>query len=139
MQTSVNVPVRVGVITMLVSIPGTRSCFCPISGIQNEWITSADCISKVMLRSTGRTSSPDLRPLLSGYSKRQANCCANTLIVIGFVPALPFCESTTALTTPIAMTRIAGTIVQAISSPVCPWIEGPSDSSSGGDRNVSTE
>ena len=42
-QMSVNVPVRVGVITMLVSIPGTTSCFCPIAGIQNEWITSADC------------------------------------------------------------------------------------------------
>ena len=59
-----NVPVRVGVITMLVSMPGTRSCFCPIAGIQNEWITSADCSSKVMLRSTGITSSYDLRFLL---------------------------------------------------------------------------
>ncbi len=85
------------------------------------------------------TSSPDLIPLLSGYSKRQANCCANTLIVIGLVPALPFWESTTALSTPIAMTRTAGTTVHTTSSPVCPWIEGPSDSSSGGDRNVITE
>ena len=136
---SVKWPVRVGVITMLVSIPGTRSCFCPIAGIQNEWITSADCSSKVMLRLTGITSSYDLRPLLSGYSKRQANCCANTLIVIGFVPASPFWESTTALTTPIAITRIAGTTVQTISSPVCPWIDGPSDSSSGAARNVITE
>ena len=80
-----------------------------------------------------------MTPPLSGYSKRHANCCANTLIVIGFVPALPFCESTTALSTPIAITRIAGTTVQTISSPVCPWIDGPSDSSSGGERNVITE
>ena len=55
-QMSGNRPVFVGVITMLVSMPGTTSCFCPIAGIQNEWITSADCNSKVMLRFTGITS-----------------------------------------------------------------------------------
>ena len=110
-----------------------------MAGIQNEWITSADCISKVMLRLTGITSSYDLRFFAPGYSKRQENCWANTLIVIGFVPALPFCERTTALTIPIAITRTAGTTVQMISRPVCPWIEGPSDSSSGGERNFHTE
>ena len=132
-------PSRVGVTTMLVSMPGTMSCFCPISGIQNEWITSRVSNSKVMLRSTGITSSLDLRPFESGYSKRQANCCAITLIVIGLVPALPFCERTTALSTPIAITRMAGTTVQAISRFVLPWIEGPSDSSSGATRNAKTE
>ena len=124
---------------MLVWMPGTTSCFCPIAGIQNEWITSADSNSNVMLRSSGITSLFDLRFFSSGYSKRQANCCAKTLIVIGFVPAFPFWERTTALMTPIAMTRIAGTTVHAISRPVCPWIDGPSDSSSGGERNAKTE
>ena len=44
-QISVNRPVFVGVITISVVTPGTTSCFCPISGIQSEWITSADSIS----------------------------------------------------------------------------------------------
>ena len=56
----------------------------------------------------------------------------------GFEPASAFCESTTALTIPIAITRIAGTTVQTISSAVWPWIGGPSVSSSGCARNAST-
>ena len=56
-QMSVNRPVRVGVITISVVTPGTTSCFCPICGIQSEWITSADTIVNSTPRSTGRTSS----------------------------------------------------------------------------------
>ena len=40
---------------------------------------------------------------------------------------------------PIAMTRSAGTAVHAISSPVWPWIGGPSASSSSGTRHFQTE
>ena len=50
-------PVRVGVITMSVVTPGTTSCFWPISGIQSEWITSAELISNSTARSSGITSS----------------------------------------------------------------------------------
>ena len=109
---------RVGVITRCVVIPGTTSCFWPICGIQNEWITSADSRFSFTLRSSGSTSSYDRSLLLAGYSNRQENCWAKTLTVSGFVPAFPFWESTTALTTPIATTRIAGTTVQMISRPV---------------------
>ncbi len=46
-------------------------------------------------------------------------------------PALSFWTSTIPLITEIAVTRIAGTAVQTISTPVWPWIGGPSESSSG--------
>jgi hypothetical protein len=46
---------------------------------------------------------------------------------------------TTPETTEIAVTRIAGIAVQRISIPVCPWIGGPSESSSGWTRNFNTE
>jgi hypothetical protein len=39
----------------------------------------------------------------------------------------------------IAVTRIAGTAVQTISTTVFPWIGGPSESSSGRTRNLNTE
>ena len=55
------------------------------------------------------------------------------------MPASPFRASTTALTMPIAVTRIAGTAVHRISSPVCPWMGGPSVSSSKGTRHFPTE
>ena len=54
------------------------------------------------------------------------------------MPASAFCESTTALTIPIAITSTAGTTVHAISRPVWPWIGGPSVSSSGWTRNAQT-
>ena len=52
---------------------------------------------------------------------------------------MPFCASTIALTIEIAVTSTAGTAVQTISSFVCPWIGGPSESSSGLARNFQTE
>jgi hypothetical protein len=54
-----------------------------------------------------------------------------TAIRIGFGPASSFLASTIALTTEIAVTSTAGIAVQTISSPVWPWIGGPSVSSSG--------
>ena len=75
---------------------------------------------------------------MPGYSNLQANCCAKTFTSSGSLPASAFFESTTALTTPIEITSSAGTMVQAISRPVCPWIGGPSVSSSGWTRNVHT-
>ena len=47
----------IGVITIFCVVPGTTSCFWPISGIQSEWITSADSISNSTARSSGITSS----------------------------------------------------------------------------------
>src|SRR5262249_45703862 len=73
-QMTAKSPVRVGVTRMVVSMPGTASCFWPNSGTQKEWITSSDCIVNFVSRSTGRTSSPDFRPPLSGYSNFHANC-----------------------------------------------------------------
>jgi hypothetical protein len=52
-QINVKLPVRVRGPTILVVTPGRRSCFWPISGIQNEWITSAAVISNSSPRSTG--------------------------------------------------------------------------------------
>ncbi len=133
---SVKFPVRVGVITIFVVIPGTTSCFWPICGIQSEWITSADCISNLTDRWSGITSSSVCT--FPGYSNFHANCCANTFTSSGSLPAFAFLERTIALTTPIEITRIAGTIVHAISSFVFPWMGGPSVSSSGWTRNAQT-
>ncbi len=83
-----------------------------------------------------------------GYLKVQKNCCAITSTTSGrsgFGLAAEACgrssflASTTALTIEIAVTRAAGIAVQTISSPVCPWIGGPSESSSGAARNFTTE
>ena len=68
-----------------------------------------------------------------------ANCCAVTCTTSGFEPARPFCASTTALTIEIAVTSTAGIAVQTISSVVCPWVGGPSESSSGRARKWITE
>ncbi len=132
-------PIRVGVITSVVSIPGTASDFCPNSGTQNEWITSRECSVSFAGLSTGNTSSPDTTLSSPGYSNFHANCCAVTEIRSGFGPASSFRASTIALTIAIAVTSRAGIAVQTISRPVCPWIGGPSDSSSGWTRKLSTE
>ena len=71
--------------------------------------------------------------------KDHANCCAVTFTRSGFAPAASFFARTIALTIPIAVTSTVGTAVHAISRPVCPWIGGPSESSSGLRRNLSTE
>jgi hypothetical protein len=68
-----------------------------------------------------------------------ANCCPIASTSRGRFPASPFLASTTALKIPIAMTSTAGTAVQRISRPVCPWIGGPSASSSSGTRHFQTE
>ncbi len=47
-------------------------------------------------------------------------------------------ERTIALTIAIAVTRMNGMIVQVISSPVWPWIGGPSSKSSSRTRNFAT-
>ncbi len=130
---------RSGVTTIVVSIPGTASIFCPKLGTQNEWITSTAVIVKRVVWPTGRTSSPDVTSSYPEYTNFQANCWPTALISSGRLPASPFRASTIALTMPIAMTRIAGTAVQAISRPVCPWIGGPSASSSSGTRHFHTE
>ena len=102
-------------------------------------MTSADSSVNSTSRSSGSTSSYDRRSFWSGYSKRHANCCANTFTWSAFALALAFCESTTAVTTPIAITSRAGTAVHAISRPVCPWMGGPSPSSSGWALNAKIE
>ncbi len=42
MHTTAYSPTLVGVITSVVSIPGTASDFCPNSGTQKAWITSTE-------------------------------------------------------------------------------------------------
>src|ERR671936_2056888 len=80
-----------------------------------------------------------VRPFASGYENDQANCCAVTFTRSGCAPTLSLRASTTALTTPIAVTSTVGIAVHVISSPVWPWIGGPSDSSSGDARNFQIE
>src|SRR5918912_934499 len=122
-----------------VVMPGTVSCFCPNSGTQNEWMTSSERSFSSTLRPSGSRRSPEVRFPWPGYEKLQANCCAVTFTFSGFEPALPFFASTIALTIAIATTSTVGIAVHVISSPVWPWIGGPSDSSSGAARNFQTE
>src|SRR5438270_6178178 len=119
--------------------PGTVSCFWPNSGTQKEWMTSSERSFSSTLRPSGSRRSPEVRLPWPGYEKLQANCCAVTFTFSGFRPALPFFASTTALTIAIAITSAVGIAVHVISSPVWPWIGGPSDSSSGAARNFQTE
>src|SRR6266511_2105305 len=109
-------------------IPGTASCFWRNSGTQKEWITS--------FAVNGRTA--DRLLPYCGYVNVQANCWAVTFTRKGFEPAASSLARTIALTIAIAVTSSAGRAVQAISSPVCPWIGGPSESSSGFARNFHT-
>ncbi len=62
-----------------------------------------------------------------------------TFTFIAFFAIASSRERTIALTIPMAVTSTVGTIVQAISRPVCPWIGGPSESSSGAARKTTTE
>ena len=90
-------------------------------------------------RSTGSRSVPLVRFFAPGYEKLHANCCAVTFTFSTFEPRASFRARTIALTIPIAVTRTVGMSVQTISSPVWPWIGGPSESSSGATRNRHTE
>src|SRR3989440_5349843 len=56
----------------------------------------------------------------------------------GFAPCASSFASTIALTIAIEVTSNVGTAVQRISSPVWPWMGGPSESSSGLARNFQT-
>src|SRR5256885_3155965 len=56
----------------------------------------------------------------------------------GFAPCASSLASTIALTIAIEVTSTVGTAVQRISSPVCPWMGGPSESSSGFARTSHT-
>src|SRR5919202_4458861 len=119
-------------------MPGTRSCFWRNSGTQNEWITSFDVIRSTTDRWTGRRSTADFLFPYCGYEYVHANCWAITSTRSGFAPAASFFARTTALTIAIAVTSTVGIAVQTISRPVCPWIGGPSVSSSGFRRNLKT-
>ena len=123
------------------SMYGKASIFCPNSGTQNEWTTSFDLSSSFTGRLIGRRRIGVVTPFAPpfAYVNVHANCSAVTFTCSGFDPALPFSESTTAAAMAITVTRSAGTAVQAISSPVWPWIGGPSVSSSGRARNFRTE
>src|SRR5688572_664687 len=138
-QTIAYSPTRFGVITSVVSTPGTASDFWPNSGTQNAWITSSERSVSLTASLTGSTSWPDVTFRSPGYSNFHANCCAVTAILIGCGPASSFLASTIALTTEIAVTSTAGIAVQTISRPVWPWIGGPSVSSSGCTRNLRIE
>ena len=144
-QITGKVPCRSGVITRVVSRPGTASCFWPNSGTQNECITSSDVIRSLVVTLIGSFSVAEVSLPKPGYWKLQANCWAVTLTTSGVslsdeaAEACGMCSflaSTTALTIEIAVTRTAGTAVQTISRPVLPWIGGPSASSPGCARNL---
>src|ERR687887_1206455 len=144
-QTTGKVPSRSGVTGNVFTEPGTASSFWPNSGTQNEWVTSTEVMRSRTGVLIGSFSVDEVRSLNPGYLKLQKNCCAVTSTMSGFsgVAAdawgtFSFFASTTALTIEIAVTRAAGTAVQTISSPVCPWIGGPSESSSGAARNLTT-
>ena len=102
-------------------------------------------ISSLTGTSTGSLSVAETASPKPGYLKLHANCCEMTSTVSGSsgwageAEALenrPFWPSTMALTIAIAVTSTAGTAVHAISRPVCPWIGGPSSSSSGRARKL---
>ena len=59
-------PRSFGVITSVVSIPGTASDFWPNSGTQNEWITSTEFNVSLTGTSTGSTSWPEVTLALAG-------------------------------------------------------------------------
>jgi hypothetical protein len=69
---------------------------------------------------------------------RQVNCRASTSTVMWSAASRSLRTRKTVLTIAIAVTSANGTAVQAISSPVCPWMGGPSESSSGWARNFQT-
>ena len=136
---SVSVPTLVGVIGRCVVIPGTASCFWRNSGTQNEWITSsARRLSSTCRPSSSRSSVVSKFPYC-GYLKLHANWRAVTSTLSRFAFRCPFSASAIALRTAMIVTSTAGIAVHVISSPVCPWIGGPSESSSGRARKVTTE
>src|SRR5919198_5304374 len=147
-QTTGNVPTRSGVTGSVLTEPGTASSFWPHSGTQNECVTSTEVIRSATGTSTGTLSVAEVMSWKAGYLKVQKNCCALTSTTSGLSGFAEgeaeargmssFFARTTALTTEIAVTSAAGTAVHAISSPVCPWIGGPSESSSGRTRNFTT-
>src|SRR3954453_20580247 len=144
-QITGNVPCRSGVITRVVTIPGTASSFWLNSGTQKECVTSSDVIRSLVVTSIGSLSVAEVSLPKPGYWKLQANCCAVTSTTSGVslsdeaAEACGMCSflaRTTALTIEIAVTRTAGTAVHTISRPVLPWIGGPSASSPGCARNL---
>ena len=80
-----------------------------------------------------------VKPFCCGYLNVHANCCAVTSTRSGSEPARSFRARTTAEMIAIEVTSANGMAVQAISSPVCPWIGAPSASSSGAARNFHAE
>ena len=95
---------------------------------------------------TGTFSVGEAMSWNAGYENVQKNCCALTSTTSGFSGSeaadacgmSSFLVSTTALTIEIAVTSAAGIAVQTISRPVCPWIGGPSESSSSRTRNLTS-
>src|SRR5579862_2926044 len=87
-QMTGNVPVRVGVTTILLCSPGTASCFCSSWGTQNEWITSFEVMSRTVCRPSGIVRYPDFIPF--GYVNDQANWTPTTCTRHGSEPAWPF-------------------------------------------------
>ena len=98
-------------------------------------------ISSSIARFTGMYRFGDVMPFAgpSVYSKTQVNCSAVTFTCSAFLGTSPLSCSTIALMIAIAVTSAVGIAVHTISSPVWPWIGGPSESSSGWARNRQTE
>ena len=134
---SPDVPTFVGVITSSVSWPGNASCSARIGNPER-----VDHVVRGQVQLDGAadgrrscaevmSSGPDSRT-----SRRTGARSRSTFS--GFEPAPVVLDEHDAAHHRDAVTRIAGTAVQAISIPVCPWIGGPSESSSGRARNFIT-
>ena len=88
---------------------------------------------------TGSRSCAEVRLPSFGYENDQANWRAVTFTSTWSLGTCSFLTRTTPETMEIAVTRTAGIAVQRISTPVWPWIGGPSESSSGFTRNLISE
>src|SRR4029078_6516681 len=82
-QITGNVPCRSGVITRVVSRPGTASSFWPNSGTQNECVTSSDVIRSLVVTLIGSFCVAGVSLHTTGYWKLQANCWAVTFTTSG--------------------------------------------------------
>ena len=136
---SVSRPVFVGVIGTCVTIPGTASCFCLNSGTQKEWMTSSARRLELDLPAFGEAELARLDAAVLRVLEVPGELLRGHVDLSRSDFSFPFSASATALTIAITVTSTVGIAVHAISMPVWPWIGGPSESSSGRARNLTTE
>ena len=122
-----------------VTIPGTASCFCLNSGTQKEWMTSSACMLSSTCRPSTSRSSSDWKPPYCGYLKCPGELLRGHVHLQAVLLQLAVLSERDGADDAITITSTVGIAVHAISIPVWPWIGGPSESSSGRARNLTTE